>query len=206
MWMLCWTDCWLFSSVNVCIWAYWQMWVLIGTRVWDVCVCVDVDGGGVRQGGDGEWRCRVSQEECVNWTDGVITSTNASAFNPVIVIIIVINMFFTSHMTNILPMSVDPLVSFCVWTPSRRILTSSSTSNASSAQKSAPQSEKEEIKKTQRKHLYMCIFTWRLRRKRTKKRRGVSLNRFMNMRLNGFSGGWRKCKGWWWRRKGCDKW
>ena len=159
------------------------------------------------EGWDGEWRCRVSQEECVNWTDGVITSTNASAFNPVIVIIIVINMFITSHMTNILPMSVDPLVSFCVWTPSRRILTSSSSSsNASSAQKSAPQSEKEEIKKTQRKHLYMCIFTWRLRRKRTKKRRGVSLNRFMNMRLNGFSGGWRKCKGWWWRRKGCDKW
>ena len=96
----------------------------------------------------------------MNWTDGVITSTNASAFNPVIVIIIVINMYFISHMTNILPMSVDPLVSFCVWTPSRRILTSSSsTPNASSAQKSAPQSEKEEIKKTQRKHLYMCIFT-----------------------------------------------
>ena len=96
----------------------------------------------------------------MNWTDGVITSTNASAFNPVIVIIIVINMFFTSHMTNILPMSVDPLVSFCVWTPSRRILTSSSTSNASSAQKSAPQSEKEEIKKTQRKHLYIYMYIY----------------------------------------------
>ena len=37
--------------------------------------------GGVCEGGGG-WRCRVSHEECVNWTDGVITSTNVFGFRP----------------------------------------------------------------------------------------------------------------------------
>ena len=89
--------------------------------------------------------CRVSQEECVNWTDGGITSTNASPFNLLIVIVIIIINCTTpsaySSSISILPMSVNPLVSFCVWTPSWRILTPAA-SHTSPAQKCASQSGK----------------------------------------------------------------
>ena len=82
-------------------------------------------------------------------------------------------MLFPSHMTNILPMSVDPLVSFCVWTPSRRILTSSSsTPNASSAQKSAPQSEKEEIKNTKKAFIHVYIYMKIKKEENKEKERG----------------------------------
>ena len=68
----------------------------IGLSVSGTYGCVDGEKGGegvwslgedwVEDGGEYVrgvgWRCRVSHEECVNWTDGVITSTNVFGFRP----------------------------------------------------------------------------------------------------------------------------